>query len=64
MLDTRFQAPEETVSEEIFDYFSMFFYSSNPEPHWGWGPVKPLDIHLNKLGKGHRGHATHLISSI
>ena len=53
MLDTRFQASEETGSEEIFDYFSMFFYSSNPEPLWGWGPVQPLDIHLNKLGKGH-----------
>ena len=44
MLHIKFQAPEPIGSkEEIFEYFSLYFYGSNPEnpvsgPNWTLRP--------------------------
>ena len=58
MLVTEFQASKPSGSEEeVFAYFSMYFYGSNLQPlarsHHG-----PWDLHLNKISKGPLVNAT------
>ena len=53
MLKTKFQEHEPKCSEEEdIEYFSMYFYGSNPGPP-SVGLVKTGVLHLNNLGEGH-----------
>ena len=48
---------------KLFEYFSMYFYDLNlgtpVRDHLG-----PLDLHLNKLGKGPLGNAIYQMLNI
>ena len=58
MLNTKFQASEPSGSEEGFEYISMHFFGSNLRPP-ARGHHCPLDLRLNKFGKGLPGNDTY-----
>ena len=56
MLNTKFKASEPSGSEQgDFKIFFMYLQIQNP---LGRGNFEPLDIRLNKFGKGYRQQAT------
>ena len=56
MLQTNFEHMKQVIPKKNFEYFSMYFYGSNPGT-LGQGRFGPWDLHFNTFGTGQIGNA-------